>query len=103
MTQVDLQSELELMIPQAERSRYIRVEVRRAVYHRDGGACCYVDPVTQRKCKSRKAIQYDHILPFAQGGESTVANVRIYCDIHNRLAAIKSYGSRHMAKFIKID
>ncbi len=52
VTQVDVQSELGPMITQVERSRYIRVKVKRAVYHRDSGACCYVDPVTQRKCMS---------------------------------------------------
>jgi len=84
-------------------SRYIPVEVKRVVYQRDGGKCQYVDSVTGRKCNSMNAIQYDHVVPFAQGGPTTVENMRILCRIHNRIHAIESYGSQKMSEYMKMD
>jgi 5-methylcytosine-specific restriction endonuclease McrA len=60
----------------APRREFIPVEVRKAVFDRDGGRC--------RTCGSNFDIQYDHILPFSMGGSSTVANMQILCASCNR-------------------
>ena len=69
------------------RSRNIPKHVKRAVWQRDNGQCMYQDPVTGRRCSSRHALQYDHIQPYALGGESTAENLRLLCPAHNRYAA----------------
>jgi HNH endonuclease len=51
-------------------------EVRLAVFERDGGRCV--------QCDSNFDIQYDHIIPLAMGGASTVQNLQILCAQCNR-------------------
>jgi hypothetical protein len=58
------------------RRRPIPVEVRQAVFRRDGGRCV--------ECGSDFDIQYDHVIPVALGGSSTVANLQILCAPCNR-------------------
>lgn len=49
----------------------VPVEVRRAVFERDGGKCV--------ECDSNFDLQYDHILPVARGGATTVQNLQLLC------------------------
>lgn len=51
-------------------------EVRRAVFTRDGGKCV--------ECGSTFDLQYDHVLPVAHGGATTVENLQILCSDCNR-------------------
>ena len=53
------------------KSRHIPGDVRRAVWHRDGGACVM--------CKASDYLEYDHIIPFSKGGANTVGNVQLLC------------------------
>ncbi len=69
------------------RTRYIPMAVRREVWKRDCGMCTYRDPKTGQRCGSRHGIQYDHIRPYAWGGENTVQNLRLRCGRHNRYTA----------------
>ena len=46
-------------------------ELRRAVFERDGGRCV--------ECGARFDLQYDHVIPVALGGASTLANLQILC------------------------
>ena len=54
----------------------IPAEIRRAVFERDGGRCV--------ECGSNFDIQYDHILPVARGGATTVENLQLSCGECNR-------------------
>jgi hypothetical protein len=54
----------------------ISTELRRAVFERDGGRCV--------ECDSAFDIQYDHILPVAHGGATTLQNLQILCADCNR-------------------
>jgi 5-methylcytosine-specific restriction endonuclease McrA len=74
--------------------RTIPAEIRRAIYHRDGGQCTYAGP-TGHRCESR-AVQFDHIVPVARGGTSTVSNVRLLCGPHNQLVAEQTFGRAFM-------
>ena len=64
--------------------RHIPEAVRRAVWRRDGGTCCYQDPLTGVTCGSTHLVQIDHIVPVAQGGTDDIANLRLRCMVHNR-------------------
>ncbi len=54
----------------------VPVEVRRAVFERDGGKCV--------ECGSSFDLQYDHILPVALGGATTIENLQLLCADCNR-------------------
>ena len=64
--------------------RHIPAAVRRAVWWRCGGACCYQDPLTGVTCGSTHLVQIDHIVPLAQGGSDDIPNLRLRCAVHNR-------------------
>jgi 5-methylcytosine-specific restriction endonuclease McrA len=86
-----------------KRSRYISVKVKRVVYHRDKGQCQYTDPVTGKKCLSSRAPQYEHVVPFAVGGETSVSNLKVCCSLHNKLLAIEYYGANKMGAYLGLN
>lgn len=51
-------------------------EVKRAVFERDGGKCV--------ECDSSFDLQYDHVIPVALGGATTIANLQLLCADCNR-------------------
>jgi 5-methylcytosine-specific restriction endonuclease McrA len=51
-------------------------DIRRAVFERDGGRCV--------ECNSNFDLQYDHVLPVALGGATTVENLQLLCADCNR-------------------
>ena len=57
--------------------RHIPAAVRRHVWQRDGGRCCYRDPLTGRRCTSSHLLQIDHLLPVAQGGGPEPFNLNL--------------------------
>jgi 5-methylcytosine-specific restriction endonuclease McrA len=75
--------------------RYIPAHVRRAVWRRDGGRCTFIGDNGHR-CEARKHIEFDHVLPVAQGGEPTIPNTRLRCRTHNQLEAERALGSEFM-------
>jgi len=75
--------------------RNIPAAVRRTVHARDGGRCAFVG-VDGRRCGSRRGLQYDHIIPIARGGDSSVPNVRQLCSRHNQIAADRVFGRSFM-------
>ena len=76
-------------------SRHIPVEVRQAVWKRDGGRCSYVSD-TGRRCTERKDLQFDHIDPYARDGAASVSNIRLLCRAHNQFEAERVYGAEFM-------
>ena len=64
-------------------TRFIPTQVRAAVWTRDQGQC--------QVCKSTYLIQYDHVVPFAMGGKTTIENLRLLCANCNQRKAIKDF------------
>jgi hypothetical protein len=71
----------------------IPAAVRRAVWERDGGRCCW--PLDGGgTCGSTHRLELDHVVTWARGGEATVANLRVVCHRHNAAAARVAFGAR---------
>ena len=81
--------------PDAPRPRYIPADVRREVWVRDQGRCQF-RLESGEICGSTHRLQFDHIHPFALGGESTVSNIHLACAAHNLLAARRIFGDALM-------
>jgi hypothetical protein len=78
--------------------RAIPMEVRRAVWERDGGQCAWVSPGGKR-CGSRWKLELGHLTPVARGGRATVDGLRLECAAHNISEAVRVFGRAHMARF----
>ncbi len=65
--------------------RSIPAAVRRHVWLRDGGRCCYRDPLTGRRCNSSHLLQIHHLLPVADGGGPEPENLALACLAHHRM------------------
>jgi DNA-directed RNA polymerase subunit RPC12/RpoP len=50
--------------------------VKGEVWRRDGGRCV--------KCGTKQNLQFDHIIPVAEGGATSVANLQLLCQTCNR-------------------
>lgn len=55
--------------------------MKQEVWTRDGGRCVI--------CGTDRELEYDHDVPFARGGATTVANLRLVCRYHNRSKGAK--------------
>ena len=65
--------------------RHIPAAVRRHIWLRDGGRCCYRDPLSGRRCTSSHLLQIDHLLPVAEGGGPEPSNLELLCFVHHRM------------------
>ncbi len=75
--------------------RHIPAVVQRAVWNRDGGQCTFTSDAGHR-CPSRTHIEFDHVLPYALGGQATEANLRLRCRAHNQYTAERELGAEFM-------
>jgi hypothetical protein len=75
----------------AATARCITVQTRSAVHERDEGTCTALKPDGWR-CNSTEDLEYDHIVPVALGGKSTMENLRLVCRAHNQAAAEQVFG-----------
>ena len=72
--QIEAFENLESM-PSARRER-IPESVRLFVWQRDEGKCV--------NCGSRENLEFDHIIPVAEGGSNTERNIQLLCERCNR-------------------
>jgi len=77
--------------------RHIPAQVRRAVCERDRGRCTFMAD-DGRRCDSRQRLEFDHEIPVARGGESTVDNLRLRCRAHNQYEAERVFGQQFMER-----
>ena len=83
--------------PAASR-RAIPAAVRRLVWQRDQGRCCYRDPISDRRCTSAHLLQLDHLLPVAQGGGADPENLRVLCEVRDYAKLLP--GTGHLTGFM---
>jgi hypothetical protein len=76
-------------------ARHVPADIRRTVRARDGDRCTYVSDDGTR-CEERRALELDHIVPVARGGESSEMNLRLRCRAHNQLEAENLFGAGFM-------
>jgi 5-methylcytosine-specific restriction endonuclease McrA len=76
-------------------SRHIPAAVKRAVWNRDEGRCAFVGG--QGRCGERNFLEYHHVVPHAEGGPPTAANLELRCRAHNIYEAEVHFGTQVMA------
>ena len=72
------------------RSRYIAPAIKHEVWHRAGGKCA--------RCAATKGLQFDHIRPFALGGDSSLENIQLLCGSCNLRRGIITFGPAAMRR-----
>ncbi len=115
-----LERALDLALEQAQKQRFAKTErprslraravkrmtshrehipnsVQREVAARDGLRCTYVSD-TGCRCSARAFLQIHHEHPWARGGTSSAANLRLLCASHNRLLAERDFGTAYVAE-----
>lgn len=73
-------------------SRYIPKWLKIKIWKRDQGECQFENRGTKIKCRSKHALEIDHIQPFALGGETSEENLRLLCRNHNQFQAQEIFG-----------
>jgi hypothetical protein len=76
-------------------TRKIPAALRRAVWQRDSGRCCYVD-ARGRRCSATSHVEFHHKNPFARGGCHDADNVELRCASHNQYQADLDFGRAFM-------
>lgn len=61
---------------QNDNKRTISAKVKREVWRRDQGKCAI--------CGSNSFLEFDHIIPYSKGGQSTSRNIQLLCQTCNR-------------------
>jgi 5-methylcytosine-specific restriction endonuclease McrA len=72
------------------RSRHIPAAVKRAVAQRDAGQCAFVGPAG--RCVERGALEFHHLVPYAEGGRASPENIQLRCRAHNQYEAEQWFG-----------
>jgi hypothetical protein len=79
---------------------HLPARVKRQVWKRDGGRCQW--PLGSGGiCGSTLRLEFDHVIPRARGGPSTIENTRLLCRFHNQVAARRVYGDEWMDRFTR--
>jgi hypothetical protein len=71
-------------------SRHVPAAIKREVWNRDCGRCAFIG--TAGRCSERGLLEFHHVVPFADGGEPTLANLQLRCRAHNGFEAEAHFG-----------
>ena len=71
-------------------SRHVPATVRRAVWARDQGRCAFHG--AHGRCAETSRLELHHVVPFAAGGPTTVANLALRCRAHNGFESEQRFG-----------
>jgi hypothetical protein len=67
------------------RSRHIAAGVKRDVWARDGGRCAFHGELG--RCVETGFLEFHHVVPYADGGETSATNLELRCRAHNQYEA----------------
>jgi 5-methylcytosine-specific restriction endonuclease McrA len=81
--------------PSQAKGRFIPIAIREAVRLRDANRCAFVS-AEGRRCRATRCLQFHHVVPYARGGEASVANLALRCRGHNLHEARQDFGATHM-------
>lgn len=73
------------------RSRHIPALVKREVWTRDGGRCAFRGE--QGRCVETGFLEFHHVVPYADGGETSASNIELRCRSHNEYEADQWFGA----------
>jgi hypothetical protein len=62
-------------------ARHIPASIRRAVWARDEGRCAFVG--ARGRCTEAGRLEFHHVIPFADGGPTSIENLALRCRAHN--------------------
>jgi 5-methylcytosine-specific restriction endonuclease McrA len=65
--------------------------MKREVWARDVGRCAFVG--TDGRCEETGFLELHHVVPFAEGGPTTVDNLQLRCLAHNAYEASVYFGT----------
>ena len=71
-------------------TRYLSTALKKEVWLRDQGMCTYIGK-NGKACTEQGGLHYDHIHPFALGGQATPENIRLLCQSHNLYRAQQTF------------
>jgi hypothetical protein len=71
--------------------KVVSAPTRRFIWHR-AGDCCEQVVAEGKKCRSKYALEIDHIIGVALGGTNDIENLQLLCRAHNSRRAIKAFG-----------
>jgi len=78
-------------------SRHVPSVVKREVWARDGGRCAFIG--VSGRCAETGFLEYHHVVPYADGGEATAANIQLRCRSHNACEAEEWFGPLEAIRF----
>jgi hypothetical protein len=70
----------------------IKVHIKEKIWQRDQGKCS--------NCGSKYAVEHEHIVPVARGGNNDEKNLKLLCKSCNQRAAIKIFGQVKMDSYL---
>jgi hypothetical protein len=73
-------------------SRHIPANIKRLVWQKHQGRCCYKNPTNGKMCGSQMFVQIDHKFPFSRGGGHDISNLQLLCGAHNRMKGVSVGG-----------
>ncbi len=79
---------------------HISNSVRRQVFQKSQGRCCYTDLSTGRRCDETRYLEVDHRIPVALNGNNSIENLQNLCKNHNGYAAIQALGEKLMRPYL---
>ena len=67
------------------------------MFQRSGGCCEFIGE-NGKRCQSKHQLEWDHVIPWSQGGGSDEKSLRVYCRTHNQYRTKKTHGFWYRAK-----
>ena len=87
-----------LFLSQANRrNRFIPQEIKRKVFQRSGGCCEFIGE-NGKRCHSKHQLEWDHVIPWSQGGGNDEKSLRVCCRTHNQYRTKETHGFWYRAK-----